>query len=152
MDRNVKETLNSGLQKSNFLSQFIQISFALCKQAQQNEQKNYRYLFIHIQGRVALINHFDLCSTWAALRERARKLSLLYVQVRTLFNKNMDLRSAVHRAFNLEMFPKMTFMVTFLGQPVCLICQLLIPFLGLFEKKSVSDTFSRLTQSRTKNF
>jgi hypothetical protein len=32
-------------------------------------KKIYRYLFIHVQGRAALIHHFDLCSTWAALRD-----------------------------------------------------------------------------------
>jgi len=42
----VKETLNSGLQGSNFLSQFIQISFALCKQTKQNEQKSLQ-IFVY---------------------------------------------------------------------------------------------------------
>jgi hypothetical protein len=38
---------------------------------------------------------------------------------------------AVHRAFNLEMFPKITtFVATFLGQPARLICHLVIPFYG----------------------
>jgi hypothetical protein len=59
----------------------------------------------------------------------------------------MDLRSAS------EAFPKITtFMATFLGQPTCPICWLVISFMGLFEKKNVSDTFGRLTKSHTKNF
>ena len=37
------------------------------KQNKMNKEI-YRYLFIHIQGRAALI-HFDLCSIWAALRD-----------------------------------------------------------------------------------
>jgi len=58
----------------------------------------------------------------------------------------MDLCLAVHCAFALEITPKiMTLMGAFLGQPVHHICCLVIFFIGLFEKESVSDTFGRLT-------
>jgi hypothetical protein len=50
---------------------------------------------------------------------------------RTQFNKNMDLQLAVHCAFPLETSPKiMTFMGTFIGQPIHQTCCLVIYFYG----------------------
>jgi hypothetical protein len=53
------------------------------------------------------------------------------VQIGVPFNKNVDLRSAVHRAFLSGTFPKTTtFMATFLGQPFRHIGRLVIYFHG----------------------
>ena len=67
------------------------------------------------------------------------------------FNKNMDMRSAVYRAFASETFPKMMMFMFFLGGGAARSVGLWFLFMGLLEKKSVSDTFVRLTQSQTKS-
>jgi hypothetical protein len=50
---------------------------------------------------------------------------------RTPFNRNMDLRLAVNCAFTLDTSPKiMTFMGTFIGQPIHQTCCLVISCYG----------------------
>lgn len=64
--------------------------------------------------------------------------------------KNMDLRPAVQCAFTIEIFSKNDVYAN-ISWPAHSV-GLLFLFTGIFEKKSVSDTFSRLTQSEIKNF
>jgi hypothetical protein len=63
-------------------------------------------------------------------------------QIEAPLNENMDMRSAVHRAYFLGIFPKITtFMVTFLGQPVRRSSGLVI-FLWSYLKSRVFQTRS----------
>jgi len=65
--------------------------------------------------QAVLVHHFDLLSTGTGRREHGN--SRLLVQLGTPFDKNVYLRSAVHRIFALETFPEIkTFIATFLGQ------------------------------------
>jgi hypothetical protein len=58
------------------------------------------------------------------------------VQIEAPLNENMDMISAVHRAFFLGIFPKIrTLMVTFLGQPVRRNSRLVISFYGAIWKR-----------------
>lgn len=80
-------------------------------------------------------------------------LNALQIQQATLFNKTWiwSRLTAMHSPSRRS--PKMkTFMATFLGQPGRPICRLVISFLWGYLSRSISDTFDRLTCSRTTTF
>jgi hypothetical protein len=76
MDWNVKEAINSRLHGVifshslfRFHLHFINKQNIIVFKRLKLKKKIYSYLFIHVQGRAALIHHFDLCSTKAAHRK-----------------------------------------------------------------------------------
>jgi hypothetical protein len=84
----------------------------------------------HIQDGATFIHYlgFQQCSD---SYEESKKLSSLYLQVGKSFSRNVDLRSAVHRAFAYRSSPKITtYMATFLGHPVRPIWWLVVSFYG----------------------
>jgi len=80
----------------------------------------------YVQRGAAFIHHFDLGN----IRQPGGCADTKF-QIEAPLNEKMDMRSTVHRAFFLGIFPKITtFMATFHGQSVRWSSRLVISFNG----------------------
>jgi hypothetical protein len=86
-------------------------------------------------------------------RERGN-LSSLWIQLGTPFNKNADLRSAVHRAFALREFSKNNEVYGYISWPHRSPCLSDCDFFswGCFKRGVFRTRFGKLTQTQTKIF
>jgi len=127
-------TWNSAtLPKSNSLKYFKFFTTNLCtKQDKFTRLLCYGTAKVYanqLEGLLPITNKYILCTAWGSIHSFIILIYVIFgqpgecadtkVQIEVALNENMDMRSAVHRAFFLGILPKITkFMATFLGQPV----------------------------------
>jgi len=107
----------------------------------------------YVVGWAGEIHLFDLRRSRAA-SVRARKLSSLWIQLGTPFDKNADLRSAVNRVFALREFSKNNEVYGYISWPLCSLCLSDFDFISwcYFKRRVFWDTLGKLTQFQTKIF